>query len=150
MTSTYSKSFNVLPGTPFQISFFQSPGFATGGLPFDPFPVLSIGDRGENPVATVNGYVVECTIDSNTENAQLYPPDGKIVKIENGFASFRQIYINEAGLYTIRFTTSVPDLEVNTVVSVVLIGIGNPAYITFPQKLSDKIVVPMYNGNLQI
>ena len=141
VTSINSKSFDVYPGTPFKISFLQSPGAATGGLPFDPFPVLFIGDRGENPVPTVNGYVVECFIDSNTEDAQLYPLDGTAVEIENGYASFKKMYINEAGLFTIRFKTNVPDLEMDTLVSVVLIGIGTPASITFSQELSDRRVL---------
>lgn len=120
VASISSKKFNIEANEPFKIAFVTYPGSATGGLPFAPFPVIGITDRGSNPLVRVNGYYITATIGANPQGAELFPKNQLVQPIQNGYAYYSNLYIGESGKYTIHFTTNMV-LIVNTLMMFLII-----------------------------
>ena len=106
LVNQYSSYFQVFVGVPFKLSFFTPPGTSTGGANFSPFPVLAITDRGSNTVPSVNAYTVKAFLTDNTQNVNLLPLDQTTQSIVDGYALFRNLYIQQAGNYIISFQTN--------------------------------------------
>jgi hypothetical protein len=105
---TYSSTFTVSVGALFKMDFAQTVGAGTGGSAFSPNPIVALTDRGSNAVLGETGSTV--SVIEAGYLVDLYPEAATTVVVENGFASFEGLYINEAGgPYTLRFITSAVD-----------------------------------------
>lgn len=106
----FSSEFDVSVGALFKMDFYLTVGAGTGGSPFSPNPIVALTDKGGNAVLSESGSTVEVleadyTVDIN-------PTTDTTVTVENGYATFEGLYINEAGgPYTLRFitTATLPD-----------------------------------------
>jgi len=100
-----SGKFYVSIGNAYQLSFSTFPGTATGGLPFTPFTVIAVTDRGLNVITSVNGHYVNATVGPNAAGAVAMPPSMRQVAIERGYATFSALYIQITGVYSLSFNT---------------------------------------------
>jgi len=105
LTNVNSKTFEVMPGNPFKLSFITFPGTSTGGSRFLPFPVLGITDRGSNVIDTIKGQYVTVYLKDNPNNIKLLPLNEIRIPIEYGYALFRNLYIEKSGEYELFFET---------------------------------------------
>jgi hypothetical protein len=105
LTNVNSKTFEVMPGNPFKLSFITFPGTSTGGTRFLPFPVLGITDRGSNVIDTIKGQYVTVYLKDNPNNIKLLPLNEIRIPIEYGYALFRNLYIEKSGEYKLFFET---------------------------------------------
>ena len=96
--STTSAEFEVSVGAKYRLSYFNFTGNSFGGEVFADNPVVSVVDRGGNLVSNVNqGVVTVSLVESPTGTELIRPPNLLTVPIRNGLATFRNLYINEAG-----------------------------------------------------
>lgn len=104
--SVTSSSFDVVVGAPFKLHFKSHLGNAFGGTPFAENPSVAIVDRGENIVTTVDtGSMTVSLSSSPTGNEELRPVDRRKVSISKGLATFKDLFINEAGVpYQLQFS----------------------------------------------
>jgi len=105
---TFSNSFEVSYGDPYKLGITSFMGVAFGGSPFSSNPIVSIVDRGDNVVASVNHGVIKAVLTTTPYNASkvdaLQPTEKTIVNIINGSAVFEGMFINRAGYpYQITF-----------------------------------------------
>lgn len=93
--------------SPYKLAFVDYPGTATGGVPFNPQPLIAVVDRGSNIIRTWNEGYVTAAIGISPDGAVLMPPSGLTVPIAKGLATFLSLYIDLAGFpYTLTFTTN--------------------------------------------
>ena len=105
---TFSNAFEVSYGDPYKLGITSFMGVAFGGSPFSSNPIVSIVDRGDNVVASVNRGVIKAVLTTTPYNASkvdaLQPTENTIVGIINGSAVFEGMFINRAGYpYQITF-----------------------------------------------
>lgn len=105
---TFSNPFEVSYGDPYKLGITSFMGVAFGGSPFSSNPIVSIVDRGDNIVASVNHGVIKAVLTMTPYNASkvnaLQPTENTIVGIINGSAVFEGMFINRAGYpYQITF-----------------------------------------------
>jgi len=105
---TFSNAFEVSYGDPYKLGITSFMGVAFGGSPFSSNPIVSIVDRGDNVVASVNHGVIKAVLTTTPYNASkvdaLQPTEKTIVNIINGSAVFEGMFINRAGYpYQITF-----------------------------------------------
>ena len=109
---TLSNAFEVYYGDPYKLSITTFMGVAFGGLPFSSNPIVSIVDRGENIVASVNYGVIKAVLtktpyNNTSKSDALQPTENTIVGIINGSAVFESMFINRAGYpYQITFESN--------------------------------------------
>lgn len=126
-----SKPFSVTSGSMYKLIFSTFIGAATGGLPFNPNPIIAVADRGSNILTSINGYYVTASIKSSpTGKEKLLPTDKLRVSIIDGIAAFSGLYINEAGYpYSLAFTSN---LNLPTLVSAsFVVSVGTPSSLAF-------------------
>jgi len=104
---TFSGQFFVSVGPPFKLALKSFVGTAFGGEPFSSNPIVAVCDRGNNILPTYNNGSISAsliTIPAAVPQTALQPITAHII---NGLATFRGLYINEAGYpYQIQFSFS--------------------------------------------
>ncbi len=115
---TYSTEFTVNVGTNYRLSLSNFVGTAFGGEVFSANPIVSVLDKGDNIIKTINSGIVTAVLtQSPTGNEELRCEDGDdgfVVSFQNGYANFSGLYINEAGYpYEITFATSLVSLHIS-------------------------------------
>lgn len=101
-----SEPFNVTVGKAFKLTFLESIGGATGGLPFSSNPIIQVVDRGNNLIDYLFGSMNASLVKKPSGNFQseLFPVNGATALIRYGIAKFSGLYINGAGYpYVIAF-----------------------------------------------
>jgi hypothetical protein len=130
----YSSKFEVKVGTIYAGKFVITIGRASGGLPFNPQPVIACTDRGGNTITNVNGFLVQANLTASPfPDQQLLPAISTRTSFTNGLASFRGLYLNKAGVgYVISFTITIPGYTIPVVVSSTFtVSIGSIASLIF-------------------
>jgi len=109
-------------GDAYKVGITTFIGVAFGGLPFSSNPIVSIVDRGDNIVSSINDGVITALLTKTpynaTINSALQPSINTIVDIINGSAIFEGLYINRAGYpyqLTFKATTPVSVIMITTV-----------------------------------
>ena len=108
---TFSDEFTVSVGAPYRISLSNFVGTAFGGEEFSSNPIVSVLDKGDNVVPTINSGTVVATLSktpTGTEQLRTNVDGGGFTAtFVNGNAQFYGMYINEAGYpYEMTFSTN--------------------------------------------
>jgi hypothetical protein len=105
--ATYSPSFNVSLGLIYKLVVTSFLGHAFAGTPFQNNPVVGVADKGGNVVKSLNSGHIFANITNS--GIDLLPSSKLKVKVVNGLAVFKGLYINEAAdWYQIHFSTNLP------------------------------------------
>lgn len=112
---TYSTEFTVTVGGNYRLSLSHFVGTAFGGEAFSANPIVSILDKGDNIIKSINtGTVSVMLTNSPSGDEELRCTkgvSGLTVPFKNGYANFTGLYINEAGYpYELTFSTTVVSL----------------------------------------
>ena len=106
----FSSPLSVAVGKPYKLDFAQFLGPVWGGTIIALQPAVSIVDRGNNVVSSINSeYYVSVRLSGNPTNTTLFPQDETklTVPVIGGIASFRDLYIRAAGFpYRLTFSSN--------------------------------------------
>ena len=128
LTAATSNAFNITPGTPTQLAFYQQPSNATAGATITPAVTVRILDALGNLTTATNA--VTMAIDTNPGGGTL---SGTLTKnAVSGTATFNDLSIDKTGTgYTLRATaTGLTDATSNAF----NITPGTPSQLVFDQQ----------------